>query len=40
MLTLGVERIGGDYRADQVQPLQQRLEPGDFVGGDVFLSSR
>jgi hypothetical protein len=33
MLTLGVERIGGDHRAGQVQPLEQRLEPGDLAGG-------
>ena len=35
MLTLGVHRIRGDDRAGEVQPLQQRLEPGDLVGGVV-----
>ena len=33
VLTLGVERVGGDDGVGQVQPLQQRPEPGDLVGG-------
>jgi hypothetical protein len=32
VLALGVQRVGGDHRAGQVQPLQQRPELGDLVG--------
>jgi hypothetical protein len=35
MLALGVERIGGDHSAAEVQTVQQRPEPGDLVGGGV-----
>jgi hypothetical protein len=29
--------VGGDHGVGEVQPLQQRLEPGDLVGGGVHL---
>jgi len=32
MLALGVERVGGDHPPGQVQPVQQRLEPGGLIG--------
>jgi hypothetical protein len=35
VLALGVERVGGDDPPGQVQPLRQRPEPRDLVGGVV-----
>jgi hypothetical protein len=35
VLTLGVERVGGDDPPGKVQALQQRPEPGNLVGGVV-----
>jgi hypothetical protein len=35
---VGVQRIGGDHGAGQVQVAQQRLEPGDLTGGAVDLA--
>jgi hypothetical protein len=35
VLTLGVERIGGDDGVGEVQAVQQRPEPGDLVGGGL-----
>jgi hypothetical protein len=35
VLTLGVERVGGDHPPGKVQPVQQGPEPGDLVGGVV-----
>ena len=35
VLTLGVERIGGDDGVGEVQVVQQRPEPGDLVGGGL-----
>jgi hypothetical protein len=35
VLTLGVERVGRHHLPGQVQPIQQRPEPGDLVGGVV-----
>jgi hypothetical protein len=37
VLALGVERVGGDYGVGKVQPLQQRPEPGDLVGGGLHV---
>jgi hypothetical protein len=37
VLALGVQRVGGDYDVGEVQPLQQRPEPGDLVGRVVHL---
>jgi hypothetical protein len=37
VLALGVQRVGGDHPAGQVQPLQQRPEPGDLVSLAVHL---
>jgi hypothetical protein len=34
---LGVERVGGDHSAGEVQPLQQGSELGDLVGGGVHV---
>jgi hypothetical protein len=40
VLALGVHGVGGEDPAGEVQVLQERLEPGDLVGGvvDVGLS--
>jgi hypothetical protein len=35
MLALGVERVGGDHGVGEVQPFEQRPEPGDLVGGVI-----
>jgi hypothetical protein len=35
VLTLGVERVSGHHPTGKVQPVQQRPEPGDLVGGVV-----
>jgi hypothetical protein len=35
MLALGLERIAGDHGVGEIQPLQQRPEPGDLVGRAV-----
>ncbi len=35
---MGVQRIGGDYGAGQVQVAQQWLEPGDLTRGAVDLA--
>jgi len=35
---VGVQRVGGDHGAGQVQVGQQRLEPGDLTGGAVDLA--
>ena len=35
VLTLGVERIGGNDGVGEVQVVQQRPEPGDLVGGGL-----
>jgi hypothetical protein len=37
VLTLGMERVGGDDPPSKVQPLPQWLDPGDLVGGVVDL---
>jgi hypothetical protein len=37
VLPLGVQRVGGDHGAGQVQAVQQRPEPGDLVGGVVHV---
>jgi hypothetical protein len=38
VLTLGVQRIGGDHRPRQVQRGQQRREAGDLVGLAIHFS--
>ncbi len=35
---VGVQRVGGDHRAGQLQAGQQRGEPGDLAGGAVDLA--
>jgi hypothetical protein len=40
VLTLGVERVGSDHLPGEVQPLQQRTESGDLVGGGVHIGLR
>jgi hypothetical protein len=35
VLTLGVRCVGRHHLPSEVQPLQQRLEPGDLVGGGL-----
>jgi len=35
---LGLQRVGGDHDARQIQVAQQRLEPGDLTGGAVDLA--
>ena len=37
-ITVGVQRVGGDHGAGQIQVAQQRLEPGDLTGGAVDLA--
>jgi hypothetical protein len=37
-LGVGLERVGGDHRAGQVQALKQRLEAGHLAGGAVDLA--
>ena len=37
VLALGVHGVGGDHGAGEVHAVQQRLEPGDLVGGGVHL---
>jgi hypothetical protein len=35
---MGVEGVGGDHRPGQVEPVQQRLERGDLLGGATNLA--
>jgi hypothetical protein len=37
-LGVGLERVGGDHRAGQVQALKQRFEAGHLAGGAVDLA--
>jgi hypothetical protein len=32
-LRMGLQRVGGDHRPGQVEPVQQRLERADLLGG-------